>query len=144
MMREKSLSMCWADQDHNATVISAKKESSFRSPAPSYSWVTKLLRALKSAEDIVEPCECSGRSQDPLIGMRVLEFLNSTPFPSIRQMATATKKPRSIVLDDLNGWRCTVRHLKWALYHLTTAMTQQRVELSRELLVTLRSVKHRS
>jgi hypothetical protein len=36
-----------------------------------------------------------------------------------------------------------VRHLKWVSHHLTRAMMEQRVDLSRELLVTLRPVKHR-
>jgi hypothetical protein len=41
------------------------------------------------------------------------------------------------------GWDYTVWHSKWVLHHLTTAMMEQRVKLSRELLVTLRSAKHR-
>jgi hypothetical protein len=47
-------------------------------------------KMVASAEDIFEPCERSGRPQGPLAGLRVLEFLNSTTFVSIRQIATAT------------------------------------------------------
>jgi hypothetical protein len=80
---------------------------------------------------------------NPLTDVRVLEFLNSTVFATIRQIAAATTIPRSTVLDHLQGWSYTVRHLKSAPRHLPTAMMEQRVELSRELLITLMSVKHR-
>jgi hypothetical protein len=77
-----------------------------------------------------------------LTDLRVVDFLNSTPFASIRQIATATKIPQSIAFDHLKGWISIMRHLKWVRHHLTTVMTEQRVELSRELLVTLKSAKH--
>jgi hypothetical protein len=118
-------------------------EGYFRSSAPSCSWVAKQLRALKRDEDIFEPCERPGRLQDPLSGLRVLKFLNSTPFMSIRQIATAIKIPRSAVLDHVKGWSSTVRYLKWVSHHLTTAMMEQRVDRSRELFATLRSAKRR-
>jgi hypothetical protein len=102
-MHEKSLLMYWADKGHNATIISAKKESYFGSSAPSYSWVTKWLLALKRGEDISESCEPSGRPQDPLTGLRVLEFLNSTRFANIPQIATATKTRGSTVFARLKG-----------------------------------------
>jgi hypothetical protein len=57
--------------------------------------------SVEGGEDIFEPCECSGRPQDPLSGLRFLEFLNSTPFASIRQIARATKVPRLTVFDHL-------------------------------------------
>jgi DNA-binding transcriptional ArsR family regulator len=101
-MHEKNFLMYWTEKGHNAMIISAKMESYFGSSAPSYSWITKWLQALKIGEDILEPCERSGRPQDPLTGLRVLEFLNSTPFASICQIATATKIPRSTVLEHLN------------------------------------------
>jgi hypothetical protein len=94
MMGKKRLFMHWADKGHNATTTSAKIESYFESSAPSYFWITKWLRALKRGEDISEPCERSGTPQGPLIRLRVPEFLNSTPFESIHQIATATKIPR--------------------------------------------------
>jgi hypothetical protein len=61
---------------------------------------------------------------------------------SICQIAAATKILRSIVLEHLNKWGYTVRHLKWVPHHLTTAMIEQWIELSQELLVTLRLTKH--
>jgi hypothetical protein len=76
MMREKSLLMYWADKGHNATIVSTKMEGHFGSSAPSYSRVTKWLRALKRGEGIFESCERSGGPHDPLIGLRVLEFLD--------------------------------------------------------------------
>jgi hypothetical protein len=96
-MREKSLLMHWADKGNNVMVISAKMKSYFGSSAPSSSWVTKWLQGLERGKDIFEPCQPSARPQDPLTGLRVLEFLNSAPFASIRQIATATKMPRSTV-----------------------------------------------
>jgi hypothetical protein len=69
-------------------------ESDCGSSAPSSSWVTKWMWVLKRGEDIVKPCERSGRAKDPLTGLRVLEFLNLIPFGGIRQIATATKIPR--------------------------------------------------
>jgi hypothetical protein len=47
------------------------------------------------------------------------------------------------VIDILKRWVYTVRYLKWVLHHLSTAMMEQRVKLSRKLLVSLKSVKHR-
>jgi hypothetical protein len=91
MMHERSLFISWADKSHNATIISAKMESYFGSSTSSYYWVTKWLWALTRGENIFEPCERSGRPQDPLTDLRVLEFLNSTPFASIRQITTVTK-----------------------------------------------------
>jgi hypothetical protein len=143
MMREKNLLMYWADKGHNAMIISAKMENYFGPSAPSYSWVTRWLRALKRGEDIFEPWKRFDRPTYPLTGLRVLEFLNSTPFASIRQIATTTKIPRSTVLNHLKGWSYMVRHLKWVPHHLITAMMEQWVELSRELLVRLKSAKHR-
>jgi hypothetical protein len=84
MIRERSLFVHWADKGCNATIISAKKKNHFGSSAPSYSWVTKWLFALKRGKDVFEPCECPGRLQDSLAGLKVLEFLNSTQFASIR------------------------------------------------------------
>jgi hypothetical protein len=49
MMSEKSLLLYWADKGYNATIISAKIANDFGSSAPSNSWVTKWLRALKRA-----------------------------------------------------------------------------------------------
>jgi DNA-binding transcriptional ArsR family regulator len=92
--------MYWADKGHNPMIISTKMESYFRSSGPSYSWVPKWLRALKRSENIFEPRRRSGMPQDPLTGLKVLEFLNSTPFASICQIATATKMSRSAVLLD--------------------------------------------
>jgi hypothetical protein len=126
-MREKSLLIDWADKGHDATIISAKMENHFESSPPSCSWITKWLRALKSSKDIFKPCERSGRPQDPLTGLRVLEFLNSTPSVSIRQIATATKMLRSTVLDYLKEWNYTLLYLKWIPYHLTMAMMEQPV-----------------
>jgi hypothetical protein len=143
MMGEKSLLVCWAGKSRNAMIISAKMESYFGSSAPSYSWVMKCLQALKRGEDIFEPYGRSDRPQDPLTGLRVLEFFNLTPFASIRQIATATKIPRSTLFDQLKGWGYTVWHLKWVPHHLTAAMMEQRVELSRKLLVTLGLAKNR-
>jgi hypothetical protein len=142
-MDEKSLLMYWADKNHNAAITSAEMESYFGSSVPSHSWVGKWLRALKRGEDIFEPCERSGRPQDRLTGPRVLEFPNSTPLVSVRQIATATKVPRSSGLDRLNGCGYIIPHLKSILHHITTALMKQRVEFSRELLVMLGSAKHR-
>jgi hypothetical protein len=103
MMREKSLLMYWTDKGHNATIISPKMEGYVGSLPPSYPWVTKWLWALKRGQDIFEPCEHSVSPQDPLTGLRVLEFLNSTSFPTIRQITTATKIPQSTVFDHLKG-----------------------------------------
>jgi hypothetical protein len=124
MAPAKSLFMHWVDKAHNATVVSATMESDFVFSAPSDSWVPKWLWALKRGEDIVQLCERSGTPQDPLNGLNVLEFLNSTPFASTRQIATATKIPRSTVLDHLDGRGYTLRHLKWVLHHLTAAMME--------------------
>jgi hypothetical protein len=142
MMHEKSLLIYWAGKGHNARTISAKKESGFGSPALTYSWVTEWLRALKIREHMSEPCEHSGRPQAPSTGLRVLLFLNSTPFASIRQIATDTKIPHPTVLDHLIGWGYTVQHLKWVLHHPIAAVMEQQVELFRELLVALRSAKN--
>jgi hypothetical protein len=95
MRREKSSLTYWADKGHNAMIISAKMESYFGSSASSHSWDTKLLRALKRGEDVFEPCERFGKPQDPLTDLRILEFLNSVQFASIRQIATAIKILRS-------------------------------------------------
>jgi hypothetical protein len=123
-MCEKSLLMYWADKGQNATIISAKMESYFGSSAPSYSLVTKWPWVLKRGESTFELCERSGRAHDPLTGLRVLEFLNSTPFASTCQIATTTKGPRQTVLDHLKGWGSIVQHLKWVPYHLTTAIME--------------------
>jgi hypothetical protein len=143
MVRKKNLLMYWAGKGHNVAIISAKMESYFGPSAPSQFWVTQWLRELKRGEDVFEPYEHSGRPQDPLTGLRILEFLNSTPFVSIHQIASATKIPRSTVSDRSKGWGYVVRHLKWVFHRLTTAMMEQRVELSQELLVTLRPAKCR-
>jgi hypothetical protein len=103
MMYEKSLLIYRTDKGHNATIISAKMEGYFESSAPSYFWVTKSLRPLKRGENMFEPWARSGMPQDPLTGLRAIEFLNSTRFASIHQIATATKTPRSTVLDHLKG-----------------------------------------
>jgi hypothetical protein len=95
MMNEKSMLMYWPDKGRNATIISAKMESSFGLSVASYSWVMKWLRMLKRKKNIFKPCERSDKPQDPLTGLRLLEFLNSTPLASIRQIATITKIPRS-------------------------------------------------
>jgi hypothetical protein len=141
-MYKKSLLAYWADKGHNATIIPAKMESHFGSSVPFYSWAPKCLRALERGEDIFEPCRRSDRPQNPLTGLRVLEFLNSTPFASIRQIATVTKVQRSAVSDHLKGWGYTVRYLKCVPHHLTPAMMEQQIELSRELLVALRSANY--
>jgi hypothetical protein len=78
-------------------------EIDFGSSAPSHSWVTKGLRALKRGENIVEVCRRSDRPQDPLTGLKIFEFLNSTPFASMRQITTTPKIPRSTVLCYLKG-----------------------------------------
>jgi hypothetical protein len=112
MTCEKSVIVYWADKGHHATTISAKMESCFGASTPSYFWPPKLLRALKRGEDIFELCERSGMLQDPLTGLKILEFLNSTPFASIRQIATATRTSQSTSFDHLKGWDYTVQHSK--------------------------------
>jgi hypothetical protein len=84
-----------------------------------------------------------GTPEDPLTGMKVINFLNLNPFARVRQIAAATKIPRTTVFDHLKGWGSTIRHLKWVPHHLTAAMMEQRVELSQKLLLTVRSVRHR-
>jgi hypothetical protein len=143
MLQAKSLLVYWASKGHNATVIFAKMGGYFGGSAPSYPWVTKWLRALTRGEDIFEPNERSGRPEDPVIGMKVINFLDLNPFASVRQIATATKIARSTVFDHVKGWGYTIKHLKWIPHDLTAAMMEQRVELSRKLLLTLRSAGHR-
>jgi hypothetical protein len=91
MLQVKSLLVYWASKGHNAIVIFAKMEGSFGVSAPSDPWVTKWLRALTRGEDIFEPSEPSGRPEDPVIGMKFINFLDLNPFASVRQIATATK-----------------------------------------------------
>jgi hypothetical protein len=83
-----------------------------------------------------------GRAQDPLTGLRVIDFFNVTPFASIRYIAAPTKIAQSTVLNHLKGWSYTVWYLMWVSHQITTAIMEQQIELSRELCVRLGSAKH--
>jgi hypothetical protein len=99
MLQEKSLLVCWAGKSHNATIIMAKMEGYFGTSVPSYRWRTKWLRAHMTGEDTLEPNKCSGGPEVPLTGLKVVDFLNSNLFASVRQIATATKILWSNVFD---------------------------------------------
>jgi hypothetical protein len=103
LLREKNLLGYWADKGHNATIIFMKMEDSFGPSVLSSSGVTKWLRVLRRGEDIFEQCECSGRPEDPLMVLKVVDFLNLNPFASVHQIAPPVKTPRSTAFDHLNG-----------------------------------------
>jgi hypothetical protein len=95
LLREMSLLLDRADNGDNAAIICAKMESDFRRSASSYSWVAKWSRGLRRSDDIFQRSERSGRPEDQFTSLRVVNSLNWSPFPSLPQIPTATKIPRS-------------------------------------------------
>jgi hypothetical protein len=108
MLQERSRLMYWAGKGHIAIILLAKMENYFGTSGPSYPWVMKWLWALKRREDIVKPWQRPGRPEDPLTGLKVVDFLNSNPFAAMRQIATSTSIPWSTVFDHLRGWNYAV------------------------------------
>jgi hypothetical protein len=72
--------------------------------APFYPWVIKWLLALKRGENIVEPNEHLDRPGDPLMGLKVVDFLDSNQCASVRETAIAIKIPPSTGFDHLRRW----------------------------------------
>jgi hypothetical protein len=63
-------------------------------------------------QDHFEPNGHSGIPEGPLKGLKIVEFLDSNPFTSVGQIATAAKIPRSMAFDHSRGFGYTTRHLK--------------------------------
>jgi hypothetical protein len=141
MMREKSLLRYWVDKGHSATIVSARMENYFGSSVPSCSWVTKGLRAPKRGEDTVEACERSGRPPWSIEWPESARIPQSGPVrehpPNWHShQGTAFSCIRSFERMELRSGAFKVDSPS-----LTTAMIEQRVAWSRELLVTFRSAK---
>jgi hypothetical protein len=75
-------------------------------------------------------------------GPKIVDFLNSSPSASVRQITITITVPRPTVFDYFRRWNYRIRHVKWAPHDFTAAMMEQRVELSKKLLVTMRTAKH--
>jgi hypothetical protein len=106
--QEKSLLVSWASKGHNAIVILAKRDDHFGALASSYPLVTRWVLAPRRDEDIFEPNERLDRSEDPLTGLELVDFLDSNLFASVEQIAAITKVPRSTVFNHSQWWNYTV------------------------------------
>jgi hypothetical protein len=112
MLEANGLLMYWVGKGQNAALVSPKMEDCFSVSVTLFSQGYEMASGAQERRRHSEQNEYSGRSEDPLTSLKVVDFLNSNTFAIVCQIATASKIPQSTIFDRLRGWRHTIRYLK--------------------------------
>jgi hypothetical protein len=110
------------------------------SDAIAYSTVTSYLRQ-RQFPDISS--ESSDELLTTIIDDAILDALDKQPFPSVKELARLTCIPTTTVYRHLTrSVGFVVKHLRWVPHTLTGTQKAQRIALSNQRLLEIRSIKH--
>jgi hypothetical protein len=108
--------------------------------ATAYSTVTSCLRQRQF------PAISSGPADEPpaaMIDDAILDALDKQPFSSVRELAKLTFIPTTTVYRHLTrSLGFVLKRLRWVPHTLTDTQKAQRITLSNQLLLEIRSIKH--
>jgi hypothetical protein len=108
--------------------------------AIAYSTVTSYLRQRQFPAISSEP---SDEPPTTIIDDAILYALDKQRFSSVRAPAKLTCIPTTAVYRHLTrSFRFVVKHLRWVPHTLTNTQKAQRITLSNQLLLDIRSIKH--
>jgi hypothetical protein len=108
--------------------------------AIAYSSVTSYPRQRQFPAISSEP---SDEPPTAIIDGAILDALDKQPFFSVKELAKLTCIPTKMVYRLLTrSLGFVVKHLRWVPHTLTETQKAQRITLSNQLLLEIRSIKH--
>ena len=139
-MDQRSICLFLAMKGLSATDVHNELVAVLDPDAITYSTVTSYLRQRQFPAISSEP---SDEPPTTIIDDAILDALDKQPFSSVRELAKLTCIPTTTVYRHLTRSLGFVEtHLRWVPHTLTNTHKAQRIALSNQLLLKIRSVKH--
>jgi hypothetical protein len=139
----KVLVVNWHDKGYSAQTMYQKLQAQHAPICPAYSAITNWVRVLDRREDISMRASRSGRLPDNTIYLAIIKKLDSSPFQSVRLLASAIERSPKTIWTHSHCMGFVIRHLRFVPHTLSSIQKNERGQHSINLKNRLKSAKHR-